>query len=1156
VNGREREALWWDHPEGTEVAHGLAPYIGPDTSSQLMSLRELEHLSAGQGQAYLSPHPAPRSQPHSDTGSPAPVPRKPSGIGDRVAGRHHASPAKGDDILRQHGGKFASFSAIGGGIFVAGLLIQAALTTGLHVNSLLSYVAQAVISVEASYFLNRWLTWKGVRTPFWGSFLRYNLQKVVTVTANLILYGILLKLGIEYLLDNILLTIVFTFVNYIGADRLVFLRGSKQMVAAVTGPLPILTGPMPMLRLDKQPAARSYPSRRELPSVSVVIPVRSNEKTILAAVESVLSQDYPLLRELILVGSPNESTWSALSGLQDPRLVAIEVETPPGIRDANFKRDLGVRETSGDLVSLIDSDMVIPPDWMSNAVRLLIENEVDCVAGVMRSIRDDFWGRFVDGNRLGAKTPRAKSAYLVTAEGFGAAGFKPPITADILFTRKMYEDCPIDSTWSHGSLEDYEWFWRVVERSHQVLVSNELFGWHHHRSGLKNLTAEYRRSARGCAFFIRAHRESPFAQKRVTQATILPMTAFGLTLVISAAAYMHHGKLALASLMALALTGVALLSAREFARTRTIESLIYPLPALALGLSYTTSLTTHLIRNTPMRAAPTAYDLPVLNEKARSGRIGISRLLHPLTFILAVQAALSLTLIWSNTAFSDEADYLWVGGALIGHVLHGTAWPTQYAHSTLSGSPFIYPPLGALANMIGGLAGARILSLLFMLYATCLVFSMGASLYGRTSAICAAALWSVFSPGLQLGAFATYDALSVTLTACAAWVVVRINYSHRRGELIAASAVILAIAEATAYSGIIMIPVVVMFAILVWSSSMGAKKAISCAAWFAGVCVIVFVGIMTASKTWPGIMATVLSRQITTAGYASVAHVFDDSWTYSGVVALLALLGALFSISGASRTRIEAVRTAYLTMIAFVIPLAQAHETTAVSLKKHLAYGAIFACLSAGYGLARLTQALPAKRWAVLTCSATAFAFPAVNGFQQSQSWYQSWPDQASLMSKLSPLLSSTPDVTVAMGGTAYLCDYYYADSGNAWEDCDTNLTISSAEAASTKYIVLGYPASIAPPGSLPANFLLSSSANQKQFLTYLSASSSGSKIQNSGELAQITAILEHEQRYRLIATGPYDSNQSTGIYTIWERNREAPAKVQKVAMLKKAANR
>src|SRR3984957_20951405 len=117
--------------------------------------------------------------------------------GERGAGRHHASQSRGDELLRQHGNRFASFSAIGGGIFVGGLLIQAVLTTGLHVPSLASYLVQAVVSVEASYFLNRWLTWKGIRTPFWSSFLRFNLQKVVTVTANLILYGVLLKVGVE-----------------------------------------------------------------------------------------------------------------------------------------------------------------------------------------------------------------------------------------------------------------------------------------------------------------------------------------------------------------------------------------------------------------------------------------------------------------------------------------------------------------------------------------------------------------------------------------------------------------------------------------------------------------------------------------------------------------------------------------------------------------------------------------------------------------------------------------------------------------------------------------------------------------------------------------------------------------------------------------------
>jgi succinoglycan biosynthesis protein ExoA len=520
-----------------------------------------------------------------------------AGRGERAAGRHHASQSRGDDLLRQHGSRFASFSAIGGGIFVAGLVIQAVLTSGFRVPSLASYLVQAVVSVESSYFLNRWVTWKGTRTPFWGSFLRFNLQKVVTVTANLVAYWILLKLGVQYLLDNILLTVIFTFVNYIGADRLVFLRGGRQIVAAITGPLPIIiTGPLPALRPDRQTAARPRPVRSELPSISVVVPVRGNEATIAAAVDSILRQDYPLLRELILVGSPGDSTWSALRDVGDPRLMIIETEPPPGIRDANFKRNLGIWRTCGDLISLIDSDMVIPPDWMSNAVRLLTENDVDCVAGVMRSIHDDFWGRFVDWNRLGAKTPRAKAPYLVTAAGFGAAGYKPPITADILFTRDLYKDCPIDGTWSHGSLEDYEWFWRVVERGHKVMVSNRLFGWHHHRSGFKNLAGEYRRSARGCAYFIRAHRESPFAQKRLVQAVVLPLAALGVLLGLTGAMFMNDGVAALAGLTALVLAGTLLLSGREFARSRTLESLLYPVPGFILGVNYTASLATHLLR--------------------------------------------------------------------------------------------------------------------------------------------------------------------------------------------------------------------------------------------------------------------------------------------------------------------------------------------------------------------------------------------------------------------------------------------------------------------------------------------------------------------------------------------------------------------------------
>ena len=115
-----------------------------------------------------------------------------------------------------------------------------------------------------------------------------------------------------------------------------------------------------------------------------------------------------------------------------------------------------------------------------------------------------------------------------------------------------------------------------------------------------------------------------------------------------------------------------------------------------------------------------------------------------------VQAALSLTLVWSNTAYTDEASYLWVGRLEIMHWLHGTSWPSLNAYRTLPGSPVLYPPLGALASELGGLAAARILSLAFMLIATILLYFTASKLIGRTGALFAAALWALSEPALRL----------------------------------------------------------------------------------------------------------------------------------------------------------------------------------------------------------------------------------------------------------------------------------------------------------------------------------------------------------------------------------------------------------------------
>ena len=100
-----------------------------------------------------------------------------------------------------------------------------------------------------------------------------------------------------------------------------------------------------------------------------------------------------------------------------------------------------------------------------------------------------------------------------------------------------------------------------------------------------------------------------------------------------------------------------------------------------------------------------------------------------------VQAALSLRLIWSNTAFQDEALYLRAGHLEWARWLHGAPIPNFPAY--FSGAPVLYPPMGALVDSVGGLTAARVLSLGLMLGVTSLLWATTARLYGQRAALLA-----------------------------------------------------------------------------------------------------------------------------------------------------------------------------------------------------------------------------------------------------------------------------------------------------------------------------------------------------------------------------------------------------------------------------------
>src|SRR5580693_1163047 len=209
------------------------------------------------------------------------------------------------------------------------------------------------------------------------------------------------------------------------------------------------------------------------------------------------------------------------------------------------------------------------------------------------------------------------------------------------------------------------------------------------------------------------------------------------------------------------------------------------------------------------------------------------RMPWPLLAVLAVQAALSASLVRTRTAFGDEALYLSAGHLEWSHWLHGTQIPAY--QTWFSGAPVLYPPVGAIADSLRGLAAARLLSLVFMLGVTCFVWGTATRLLqDQRAAFFAAALFAVLAPTLHLGSYATYDAPALLLLAAATWCAAGVRGGEHATRRLIAAGILLALANATKYATALYDPTVLGVAMLSSWPEAGWKAAARRAAVLAG----------------------------------------------------------------------------------------------------------------------------------------------------------------------------------------------------------------------------------------------------------------------------------------------------------------------------------
>ena len=238
----------------------------------------------------------------------------------------------------------------------------------------------------------------------------------------------------------------------------------------------------------------------EYPPVSVVMPVRNEERHLAESVRHVFGQDYPGPLELVLaVGPSADRTEQIARGLAaaEPRITVVA--NPSGRIPAAL--NLAVSAARHQVIARIDGHALFPPGYLRTAIAVLAQTGAADVGGVMAA----------EG-----ETPfqQAVAWGMTSKAGVGSAGWHtggqagPADTVYLgVYRREMIEQA---GGWDEEMLraEDWELNYRIRAGGGLVWFTPELQVTYRPRTSLRALGAQYFHYGRWRRVIMREHPET------------------------------------------------------------------------------------------------------------------------------------------------------------------------------------------------------------------------------------------------------------------------------------------------------------------------------------------------------------------------------------------------------------------------------------------------------------------------------------------------------------------------------------------------------------------------------------------------------------------------------------------------------------------------
>ncbi len=208
--------------------------------------------------------------------------------------------------------------------------------------------------------------------------------------------------------------------------------------------------------------------------VSVVVPVYSAQKTIVACLNSLISQAFPegSYRIIVVDNGSRDRTLEILRRYESSVTVVHE-----SVRGPAAARNLGILLGGGDIVAFVDADCIAAPDWLSNLISQFDDQSIAMVGGRIESVTPknevQLYGERIHDHKKAIEF--CNPPYIISMN----SAVRRTVLAEVgLF----------DNTFRRG--EDVDLSWRIRKAGYQFQYAPDAVIYHHNESTLRGLLRE------------------------------------------------------------------------------------------------------------------------------------------------------------------------------------------------------------------------------------------------------------------------------------------------------------------------------------------------------------------------------------------------------------------------------------------------------------------------------------------------------------------------------------------------------------------------------------------------------------------------------------------------------------------------------------------